>query len=767
MHRAFNERPPRPRTSRGTPRRQYGTARPIAAIRGDEAKTSPTDTSTPRTTAPKTSDPHSDGKAYTVASSPPRRRRWDYDSDDGRPYAYESDTSYMVFESSKGRGTSINSTGLPYISLSVGPMIVTALLDSGSSICVVHPRIVPRDTPVHKDEANLCTASGQRMPSLGTVSLSLRVKDIEMTCRFRISPDLVEDMILGAPFLRGAQVSLDYANMRASLSRYQVICPFEESRTNPASQGISEEIACRLSETVALKPGQSVFAPIRLPKRSVGLPYGIFRPTDLGNGTKVHCTGLVDLRDEWARVPLINRGPFTILLRKGSIVGMAAPAPSAKSGPDVWDHPDLVGVCEVPLTSPPTVNTRVRHSSVDVPKSADLGPIRSHTRPPSRSEDNKALYMSGDRKPPEGNRRDKARQGDSLHESYPLAPLQAEEPLYIGGHPDLLRASKVTLTSPPPVNTRVRYRSVDVLGSGDLSSNRSHAWLSSQSEIDKSLYMSGDRKPPEGNRRDKTRRGDSLHESYPLATLREEGSHEKPPHTEGSAQTSIQLFEDTVWQAMKHRSPSEPGMPRLKELLSEYSPIFYKPGSKLPPTTLIVHEINLLDGSRPVFITRGQLAHAEKVEVERMIKELLRDGTIQWSTSPYSSPLVVVTKHDGSKRICNDFRGLNKITVPDRYLPSRADEIIAAFLGRSVFSKLDLKSGYYQIRVKEGDRHKTSFSVPGVGQFEYIRLPLWTHQCPSHFLPPHADGNGSDPKPDARRKGEVGYIRLHGRRHHR
>ena len=109
---------------------------------------------------------------------------------------------------------------------------------------------------------------------------------------------------------------------------------------------------------------------------------------------------------------------------------------------------------------------------------------------------------------------------------------------------------------------------------------------------------------------------------------------------------------------------------------------------------------------------------------------MLEAGAIRQSKSPYSSDVVLVRKKDGSLRFCIDFRKLNSRTVKDAYNLARVDGTIDTLIGSKYFSKLDLRSGHWQVEVDEADKHKTAFTVGNMGFFECNRMAFGLTNAP-------------------------------------
>ena len=170
---------------------------------------------------------------------------------------------------------------------------------------------------------------------------------------------------------------------------------------------------------------------------------------------------------------------------------------------------------------------------------------------------------------------------------------------------------------------------------------------------------------------------------------------------------------------------------QLRALLLRHQDLFAKHPLDMGRTAVISHSIDT-GGARPIKqpARRPPLAFAD--QEEKIISEQKAAGVIQESSSPWASPLVYVRKKDGSVRPCVDYRQVNAVTTKDAYPLPRIDDCLDCLNGASLFSTLDLQSGYWQIEVKEEDRPKTAF-ITRHGLYEYVTMPFGLSNAPSTF----------------------------------
>jgi len=153
----------------------------------------------------------------------------------------------------------------------------------------------------------------------------------------------------------------------------------------------------------------------------------------------------------------------------------------------------------------------------------------------------------------------------------------------------------------------------------------------------------------------------------------------------------------------------------------------------LPPNREIEFSIDLIPGTGPISIAPYRMSPSELTELKKQLEELLEKQFIRPSVSPWGALVLLVKKKDGSFRLCIDYRQLNKYTIKNKYPLPRIDDLIDQLRGASVFSKIDLRSGYHQIRVKAEDIPKTAFRTR-YGHYEYQVMPFGVTNAPVIFM---------------------------------
>lgn len=172
--------------------------------------------------------------------------------------------------------------------------------------------------------------------------------------------------------------------------------------------------------------------------------------------------------------------------------------------------------------------------------------------------------------------------------------------------------------------------------------------------------------------------------------------------------------------------------PALQVLLGEFSDLFEEPTALPPFRKGHDHQIPLESGANPINLRPYRYSTLQKDVIDKMIRDMLDQGIIQCSSSPYASPVVLVKKKDGTWRLCVDFRGLNKQTIKDKYPIPLLEDLLDELGGAKFFSKLDLRSGFHQLRMSPDDVYKTAFKTHS-GHYEYLVMPFGLTNAPCTF----------------------------------
>ncbi|XP_052735534.1 uncharacterized protein LOC128197518 [Vigna angularis] len=201
---------------------------------------------------------------------------------------------------------------------------------------------------------------------------------------------------------------------------------------------------------------------------------------------------------------------------------------------------------------------------------------------------------------------------------------------------------------------------------------------------------------------------------------------------EGASCFLIMTHEDQEFGGLvKERSSTSDSNGR--SVVDEFADVFPEEIPGLHPVREVEFTIDLVTTAAPISVQPYRMAPAELVELKKQIEELMDKQFIKPSVSPWGAPVLLVKKKDGSSRLCVDYRQLNKLTIKNKYPLPRIDDLLDQLHGASIFSKIDLRSGYHQIRVKEDDIQKTTFRSR-YGHYEYVVMPFGVTNAPAIFM---------------------------------
>eukprot|EP00253_Pinus_taeda_P022101 PITA_22101 len=184
-----------------------------------------------------------------------------------------------------------------------------------------------------------------------------------------------------------------------------------------------------------------------------------------------------------------------------------------------------------------------------------------------------------------------------------------------------------------------------------------------------------------------------------------------------------------IKQPVQDKSTSLNSIP----IIQEFTDVFPEEIPGLSPRRNIDSTIELVPGATPVSRAPYRMSIPELTELKMQLQELLDKEYIHPSVSPWGAPVLFVKKKDGTLRICIDYKQLNKLTIKNKYPLPRIDELFDQVKGTTVFSKIDLRSGYHQIRIKDEDIAKTAFRTR-YGHYEFVVFPFGLTNTPATFM---------------------------------
>ena len=153
----------------------------------------------------------------------------------------------------------------------------------------------------------------------------------------------------------------------------------------------------------------------------------------------------------------------------------------------------------------------------------------------------------------------------------------------------------------------------------------------------------------------------------------------------------------------------------------------------MPPDREIEFIIELIPGTAPISQRPYRMNPEELVELKKQLADMLSKGLVRPSASPWGSPIIFVDKRDGTTRLCVDYRKLNDVTIKNKYPLPKIEDLFDQMNGARVFSKIDLRTGYHQLKIREKDIPKTVFTTR-YGLFEYTVMSFGLTNAPAYFM---------------------------------
>ncbi|PKA62661.1 RNA-directed DNA polymerase like [Apostasia shenzhenica] len=204
---------------------------------------------------------------------------------------------------------------------------------------------------------------------------------------------------------------------------------------------------------------------------------------------------------------------------------------------------------------------------------------------------------------------------------------------------------------------------------------------------------------------------------------------EKKIKIRGEGSQDLVVFGKSTTMNIKDKTIELQNVP----VINEYSNVFSEDLPGLPPDREIEFAIDLIPGIGPISKAPYRMVISELQELKTQVHELLDKGYIRPRVSPWGAPVLFVKKKDDTLRMCIDYRELNRVTIKNKYPLPRIDDLFDLLHGASVFSKIDLRSGYYQLKIKNKDIPKIAFRTR-YGHYEYLVMLFGLTNPPATFI---------------------------------
>jgi hypothetical protein len=168
-------------------------------------------------------------------------------------------------------------------------------------------------------------------------------------------------------------------------------------------------------------------------------------------------------------------------------------------------------------------------------------------------------------------------------------------------------------------------------------------------------------------------------------------------------------------------------------IVCEYPDVFSEELPGMPPDRDIEFSIELLPRTAPISKRPYRMDVKDLVELKKQIEELLEKGFIRPSSPPWGAPVLFVKKKDGSRRLCVDYRNLNEVTIKNKYPLPQIEDLFDQMRGAKIFSKIDLRSGYHQLKIRTEDVPKIAFTTR-YGLYEFLVMLFGLTNAPAYFM---------------------------------